>query len=72
MKFRRSQADEFETLKEKAERAIRNFNESESASEDDSPDDTDDPAIQALREKYATGEISKEEFEERMEVLQSN
>lgn len=79
VKFRRSQSDEFEELKRKTERAYEEYKQSESESESDDPadadgskDDTEDSAVQVLREKYATGEISKEEFEERMEVLQSN
>ena len=39
-------------------------------SSEDSPESATDSAIETLREKYAAGEISKEEYEERLAVLE--
>ena len=62
--FKRKQQDDFEELRERINE-LREQSSGVSSGSDDS-----DPAIEALREKYATGEISKEEYEERLEVLQ--
>ncbi|WP_192498297.1 SHOCT domain-containing protein [Halorussus halophilus] len=61
--FKRKQQEEFETLKEEIDDIRENGGDSGGR-------DTD-PAIDALREKFATGEISKEEYEERLAVLEA-
>lgn len=60
--FKKKQLEDFETLRQK----INDFRDSAgSASSDD-----EDSAIEALRKQYAEGEISKEEYEKRMSVLE--
>lgn len=59
--FKRGQADEFEQLRERINQ-LRDEHDRPSTGAGDS-------AIEALREQFATGEISKEEYEERLDVL---
>lgn len=56
--------DQFEKLKEKL---YELQNEGSKGTEDTTSDE--DPAIQKLREKFASGEISEEEYNRRLDVL---
>ena len=65
--FKRKQQDDFEELRERVNE-LRS--ESDNGSESEGNESSEDTAVQQLRERYAEGEISKEEYEERLAVLE--
>lgn len=65
--FQKKRNEDFREVKDVIQERLR---ERQSSSETSSNESKSDPAIETLREQYATGEISKEEYEERLAVLE--
>lgn len=71
--FRRGQNDEFEELKETVQRLVRDQHGGGSDDGDRSPSPTQSQSqspVETLKRRFAEGELSKEEYEERLEILQ--